>query len=81
MKSLRKYLNKASSFSKSAVSCTSLHEHTEVNLIKDSQEEYKSKLISYFESLLNILNGQIKHFDESQLISSKPLSEHSIISE
>jgi hypothetical protein len=79
MKTVTKDLNNACSYFNSAASCTSLHEHIQVNLIKDSQEEFKLKLISYFESLLNILNEQIKHLDESQIISSEPISDHILI--
>jgi hypothetical protein len=80
MKTLTNDLNDTCSYFKSAVSCTSLHEHIQVHLIEEFQKEFKKNLINYFESLLNISNEQIRHLAESQLISSEPISEcHSLI--
>jgi hypothetical protein len=67
-------LNDTCCYLKSAASCTSLHEHIQLNLIEKCQEEFMIKLVNYFESLLNISKEQIKHLDESRLISSEPIS-------
>ena len=79
MKMVTSDLNNTCCYFKSAASCTSLHEHIQVNLIERCQEEFKIKLVNYFESLLNISNEHIKHLDESRLMSSEPTSGHSLI--
>ena len=72
-------LNDTCCYLKSAASCTSLHEHIQLNLIEKCQEEFKIKLANYFDSLLNISNKEIKYLDESRLISSEPISDIPLI--
>ena len=71
MKTILKDLNDTHYFLKSAVSCLSLHDHIQLNLIDEWQKDFNTSLKSYFENLLNIVNDQIKHLEESQIISNE----------